>query len=54
MKRILGYVLSAIGPVLGVFLSRYTGPELAGTIGIAVSGTGGRILHLEDSPSKAP
>lgn len=54
MKRILGYVLSVIGPILGVFLSKYTGAELAGTIGVAVSGAGGRILHLEESPGKAP
>lgn len=51
MKRILGYVLTIIGPLAGFLLSKYTSPEVGVSVGTALSGVGGRVLHLEDSPA---
>lgn len=50
MVKALGYVLTAAGPVVTFFLSKHTGSTEAITIGGAVSGVGGRLLHKADPP----
>jgi hypothetical protein len=54
MKRILGYAMTILAPLAGFFLSKYAGPEVGISVGTALGGVGGRILHLEESPNKAP
>ncbi len=54
MKRILGYAMTILAPLAGFFLSKYTTPEVGISVGTALCDESGRILHLEESPNKAP
>lgn len=52
--KALGYLLTAAGPVVTFFLSKHTGSTEAITIGGAVSGVGGRLLHKAEPPGAPP
>lgn len=51
LLKLLGYVLTAAAPILTGWLAPKIGLPEAATIGGAVGGVGGRILHQAPPPA---